>query len=834
MTVASAVSRVSYSGNGSTTAFAVPFYFLENAHLRVILRSSAGVDTVQTITTNYTVTGAGNPAGGTVNMIVAPASGETLVILRDVPETQETDYTANDPFPAESHERALDKLTMIAQQISDESGRAIKIPETETNNTTVPVSATRANKLLGFSPSGDVALSTKTIAAIDAATVTVETLAAATPGSSAAVAHIAAGVGAVATTVQAKLRESVSVQDFGSLATPASATAALTAALAAHDCVFVNAATYDPIDLSSNGKTLIMDCGVVFKLPDNTSVTGSEIVTSVLTISGDNISIFGDFTVDGNGQNNEWGASSSIQGSLNITGDYLRINDKVLVQYAYGPGVSVWNGTSINTADLVNGLYINEIEINNSRRYSAYLWGMENFWINKIIRSGSGLGGANATDERIRTGTQSSSSAYCQYGYIGVVEGGTTYESRTRFLRVDHHIARGGGSKAENCQFCSWGQITIDSPTVGTVYGWSFADEFPAVPDETLRSKNNHVNSLRISNTTYSSGSASVALAISDSQNITFDSIIIDGSGASVTDFRIRTAENIYVDHCSLVTTNSGARGYFDQGGYAMVGVVINNLYSKGHVKDVELQGVGTKINRINDDAVISEPGPCVQQYPSNFVSVYNSPGVTLTVGATGTFDSIQKAFQFALEKYRPAYSNISGYRMTGRIKIELESGYVWDTNILVDGTDAGWIQIEPESGATISVTASAPVNGINGAILPVVNGDYTKTNSGSFVTASGGSVGAFYGTLTGIINVPIQASTGSTIIISGSTITRDAGATDAATTCQALDGGKVCARNATIPRASVFYGGLFTFDGGTGGVSQTVNTLTGDGIIFQ
>lgn len=217
MTVASQTSRVSYAGNGSTVLFAVPFYFLENGHLRVVLRSSAGVETVQTITTNYTVTGAGNPSGGSITMVVAPPSGSTLVIVRNVPVTQETDYQANDPFPAESHERALDKLTMIAQQSDDVGNRAIKIPETETNNTTVPVSGTRANKLLGFNLAGDVTLSSKTITAIDAAVDTIETIAASPSGSSAAISHIAAGSGAVSTTVQAKLREIVSVKDFGAV-----------------------------------------------------------------------------------------------------------------------------------------------------------------------------------------------------------------------------------------------------------------------------------------------------------------------------------------------------------------------------------------------------------------------------------------------------------------------------------------------------------------------------------------------------------------------------------------------------------------------------------------
>jgi len=134
MTVASSTSRVSYSGNGSTTAFSVPFYFLENAHLRVILRSSTGVETVQVITSDYTVSGEGSPSGGTITMLVAPALGETIVIVRNVPRTQETDYTANDPFPADSHERALDKLTMVTQQMQEELDRSAKLPVTSSED----------------------------------------------------------------------------------------------------------------------------------------------------------------------------------------------------------------------------------------------------------------------------------------------------------------------------------------------------------------------------------------------------------------------------------------------------------------------------------------------------------------------------------------------------------------------------------------------------------------------------------------------------------------------------------------------------------------------------
>ncbi len=160
MTVSSTTSKVSYSGNGSTLAFSVTFYFLASAHLKVVVRSSNGTETVKTLGTHYTVTGAGDPAGGTVTMLTAPASGETLVISRNVPLTQVTDYQANDPFPAETHEQALDKLTQITQQVQEELTRAIKLSVSNTMTSTefTVGAATRANKVLGFDSAGELAV----------------------------------------------------------------------------------------------------------------------------------------------------------------------------------------------------------------------------------------------------------------------------------------------------------------------------------------------------------------------------------------------------------------------------------------------------------------------------------------------------------------------------------------------------------------------------------------------------------------------------------------------------------------------------------------------------
>ena len=115
MTVSSSTSSVSYSGNGATTGFSYTFKIFADSDLVVSLKNNTtGVSTTQTLTTDYTVSGAGSDSGGNVTFVTAPPSGNTVIIRRVLPYTQETDYTENDPFPAAAHEDALDKLTMLA------------------------------------------------------------------------------------------------------------------------------------------------------------------------------------------------------------------------------------------------------------------------------------------------------------------------------------------------------------------------------------------------------------------------------------------------------------------------------------------------------------------------------------------------------------------------------------------------------------------------------------------------------------------------------------------------------------------------------------------------
>jgi len=203
MTVSSTTTRVSYSGNGVTTVFTVPFYFLTQNDLLVILRASNGVETTQTIGTNYTVSGAGVATGGSITMTSAPAAGTTVVILRNAAFTQGTDILPNDKLPAESLETALDKLTMLTQQLEEEVGRAVKFPASDSSalSAQLPASSVRAAKFLSFDSSGNPAVTTANPS----------------PYTSADVTFIASGSNAVLRSVQSKLRDTVSVKDFGAV-----------------------------------------------------------------------------------------------------------------------------------------------------------------------------------------------------------------------------------------------------------------------------------------------------------------------------------------------------------------------------------------------------------------------------------------------------------------------------------------------------------------------------------------------------------------------------------------------------------------------------------------
>ena len=170
MTVSTTTIKNSYSANGSTVAFSYTFKVFASTEVTVYIRVDAtGVETLRaegTGSTNYAVSGVGETGGGTVTFVTAPLEDTTVVIIRDTALTQLTDYQPADPFPADSHEDALDKLTNISQELSEEMDRTLKVSKTTTITSPEITgdAASRANAFLVFSADGN-SLTTSTSSA---------------------------------------------------------------------------------------------------------------------------------------------------------------------------------------------------------------------------------------------------------------------------------------------------------------------------------------------------------------------------------------------------------------------------------------------------------------------------------------------------------------------------------------------------------------------------------------------------------------------------------------------------------------------------------------------
>jgi len=155
MTVSTTTNKVSFAGNGVTTVFAFAVKFFLDSDVRVILRTdSDGTEVLQVLTTDYTLTGAGDDDGGNVTMIVAPPSGKTLVIKRDVPSTQLTKFVENDKHPADAVEDQYDKNIMVIQELEEKLTRAAIFPETFAG-TPIAMPEPVASTFLGWNAAAD-------------------------------------------------------------------------------------------------------------------------------------------------------------------------------------------------------------------------------------------------------------------------------------------------------------------------------------------------------------------------------------------------------------------------------------------------------------------------------------------------------------------------------------------------------------------------------------------------------------------------------------------------------------------------------------------------------
>ena len=137
MTVSTSTNKVFHNGNSVATAFAFAFKVLDASHLKVyvdadgagyVLKTKDGLGTY-----DYSVVGVGDPSGGTVTFNTAiPSVTDAVLIIRDVPLVQISDYVNGDEFSMDVLEDDLDRLMMCLQQHEETLTRSFILPvETE-------------------------------------------------------------------------------------------------------------------------------------------------------------------------------------------------------------------------------------------------------------------------------------------------------------------------------------------------------------------------------------------------------------------------------------------------------------------------------------------------------------------------------------------------------------------------------------------------------------------------------------------------------------------------------------------------------------------------------
>jgi hypothetical protein len=153
MTVAALSPSIEYLENGSSPAFAVPFRFLAPQHLVATRIFADGTIDQLAYGTDYAATGGSTDAGGTLTVTAPAVAGTRLSIKRVTPRDQSMDYAVGDTFPAESHERALDRAMLVDQEqdvaIVDTALRALMVPVGEVAGV-IPSAADRAGQFAAY------------------------------------------------------------------------------------------------------------------------------------------------------------------------------------------------------------------------------------------------------------------------------------------------------------------------------------------------------------------------------------------------------------------------------------------------------------------------------------------------------------------------------------------------------------------------------------------------------------------------------------------------------------------------------------------------------------
>ncbi len=130
MAIETTESKTVYS-NASTLEYPIPWPFFDDDDIVVVI-GRGGTETTLTPGMDYSIVPAATGSqGGTLHLTAAPATGNDLVVLRQMPLVQLTRLPLSGKLDTEAVERQFDRTIMVVQQLAEEVSRCIKVPVTE-------------------------------------------------------------------------------------------------------------------------------------------------------------------------------------------------------------------------------------------------------------------------------------------------------------------------------------------------------------------------------------------------------------------------------------------------------------------------------------------------------------------------------------------------------------------------------------------------------------------------------------------------------------------------------------------------------------------------------
>lgn len=156
MTISTEPTRLSYDGDDVTDEFPISWNYFSKEHVNVVLRDSAGSETTWVLDTDYTLTDA-DLGSGTLTATTAPATGETLIIDPDPPNTQEESLPIGGSIPIAQIENALDLAAQRDAKIEGLFNRGLRVPVSDSQvggSLELPIDSVRAGKALYFDSNG--------------------------------------------------------------------------------------------------------------------------------------------------------------------------------------------------------------------------------------------------------------------------------------------------------------------------------------------------------------------------------------------------------------------------------------------------------------------------------------------------------------------------------------------------------------------------------------------------------------------------------------------------------------------------------------------------------